>query len=183
MGGAGDQQGIGSRFGGRCRQGVTHLPRTVIGDVAHRIQCLAGGAGGNDHLFAVQQAGVEQRRQARQQIGGFQHPARSRVAACLNALGGPQDHKIPFSKSPEVILSALFAPHALVHRRSQGDGCGGGECNGGQQITGFPLPQPGQKIRRGRGHQQQVSPSGQLDVAHAGLGLGVQQLRVHRVPG
>src|SRR5699024_6720638 len=46
---AADQRDFGAQLHGGGGQGVAHLPRAVVGNVAHWVQRLAGRAGGDHH--------------------------------------------------------------------------------------------------------------------------------------
>ncbi len=48
----GDQGDPRTGFGGGLGQGEAHFPGTLVGDIAHRVDGLAGRAGGNHHMFA-----------------------------------------------------------------------------------------------------------------------------------
>ncbi len=83
----------------------------------------------------------------------------------------------------DIGLGNRFAPHRLIHRRSQGYRCLGRQADGGQQVIAGTLGQAGNKVGRCRGYQQQVCPLGQLDMAHAGFGFRVEQSVMYRVTG
>ena len=89
------------------------------------------------------------------------------------------DHKATLSERGQVVLSAGLRPHLLVHRRGQMHRCWGREHQGREQIIAPTAGQSCQAIGGGRCNQNKFGPTGQLNVAHPGLGFRVQQAIAH----
>ena len=72
------------------RQRHTHAAAGQIGDAAHGVDGLKGGAGREQHAFAHQQFGCPQIGQQFGQFGGFEHAAFAGFATGLAAAGGAE---------------------------------------------------------------------------------------------
>ena len=114
---------------------------------------------------------------------GLQHPARTDVAARLVALGGPQHRHTPVEQREHVRPRRARLPHLLVHRRSEHQRRRRREAQRREEIVGETVGEPGEHVGGGRRDEHQVRPPGELDVAHPGLGLLIEQLAVHGVRG
>ena len=178
-----DDGGAGAGVHRCLGQGITHLSRAVIGNVAHRVQRLAGGPGRDDDPLALQQPVLEQVGGGPGDDDGFLQAAGPDIAAGLLAAGGPDHGHAAPGQHSDICRRGRIAPHLLIHGGGQQLGSPGGQGHGGQQVIGATGGQPGEQVRRGGRDQQQVGPAGQFYVAHALLGLGVQQVGVHGVPG
>ncbi|MNF46739.1 hypothetical protein D3C84_279140 [compost metagenome] len=117
------------------------------------------------------------------QFLGFQHAAEADVATGLAAGGRAEQAQAALGEEFQVGLGRRVAPHGLVHGRGQGHGGVGGQHQGAQQVVRHALGQARHDVGGGRRDQHQVGPAGQLDMPHGRFGGGVEQVKVHGVPG
>ena len=185
--GAAHQRDAGARIRRRRRDRVSHLPGAVVGEVAHRIERLAGRTGGDEDLDAVENTAAEPGRGPGGDIGGdlvrLQHPAGPDLAAGLIAFSRTEHRDAPIEQRPDVCPGCARLPHLPVHRRGEHHRGGRRETQGGEEIVGEPVGEPRDHVGGGRGDEHQIRPSSELDVAHPRLGLRVEQVAVDRVRG
>ena len=82
---------------------------------------------------------------------------------------GPRCPAPPMS---EIVLRRRMLVHRPVHRRGDDDGAAEGEVGRGKQVVGDAGGHLGERVRRRRGDDHNVAPTGRLDVlepAAAGL--------------
>src|SRR5699024_912589 len=167
----------------------------VVGEEAHRVEVLAGAAGGDEQLAADQVAahgaapvagggdrgagGVEDRL-------GLRQPAGAGVGSGEPPVGGLEHGQAALAQHGDVFDGRGVLPHLGVHRRCHHDRGAGDQGGGGQQIVGAPHPQPRQQIGGGRGDHHQI---GLLAQAHMGDLLdvledgGEDRVVAERLPG
>ena len=155
----------------------------MVGEVAHRVQGLPGGARRDHHAPAREQATAEQSGGRLGNDRGLLHAPRADVAAGLLARSGTDHTEAALSQGGDIGAGGRVPPHLLVHRRGQQSGCGSRQGNGGQEVIGAARGESCQQVCCRRGDQQQVGPAGEFNMTHAQLGIGVQQLCVDRSAG
>ena len=132
VGGTGDQGDLGPAGGGGLCDGVAHLAGGVVGEVAHRVQGLLGGTGGDQHpqafhvLFVGQ--GVED---TFQQILRLGHLALAHRAAGQMAAGRLHDLPAVAAEGGQVILGHRVFIHLGVHGGGGDFGAVAGQNGGG----------------------------------------------------
>ena len=165
------------------RQGVTHASRGVVGEIAHGVQRFPGRPGGyQDVLTGEESAGEALRRRAGDGCG-LRHTTGPQVTAGLLSAIGVHDMHAARAQCCDIADGGRVAPHLLIHGRGQQFGGGCGQRHGAEQLVRAPRRQPRQAIGRGRRDEQQVGPTGELDMAHTALGLRVEEAVVHGVTG
>ncbi len=170
--------------GGRLGEREALFARAVVRNEAHGVDRLAGGTGGDHEAHAREGAAV------REQAGGvldeglgLEHAPRAELAARLIALGRPPHVAAVAAQLLDVAARGGRFPHAVVHRRRQGDRRRRGEAGRGQQIVGEPGRETREEVGARRRDQEEIRPPRELDVAHRGLGGGVEQVVAHRAAG
>jgi hypothetical protein len=150
----------------------THLAAGQIGDAAHRVDGLEGGAGGDQHPPAREQLGLEVRDQLVAQGRRLEHAAVADLAAGLVAGIGAEHQGTVGAQLRHIALRRRMCPHLAVHRRrhQQRHVCsmalGPRQAQQGQQIVGAALHQPGDEVGAGGGDQDRVGIARQVDVRH-----------------
>ena len=155
----------------------------MVGEEAHRVERLPRRAGGDEDIDALEGAAAEPGRDPGRDRLGLQHPARPHLAARLVAFTGTQHRHTPVEQRQHVRPGRARVPHLPVHRRREHQRRGRRQAQGGEEIVGEPVGEPREHVGGGRRDEHQICPPGELDVAHPGLGLLVEQLAVHRVGG
>ena len=74
-------------------------------------------------------------------------------------------------------------PHVDVHGGDEEDRRLGGHQGGGEKVVGDAAGHLADDVGGGRGHDEEIGPVGQGDVADLALLVEVEELGVHRVPG
>ena len=82
----------------------------------------------------------------------------------------------------DVGLRGGVLPHVHVHGRCHHEGPLAGEQRGGHDVVRDALRHLGDDIGRGRNHEREVCPLGELDVRDGGLGV-IEEVECHAVPG
>ncbi len=155
----------------------------MIGDIAHGIDRFPGRAGVDQDVAAGKQAALETFGGPRRDVGRFQHATGANVAAGLTTVTGTKHLYVALQQQRQVVLGCRVAPHCLIHRRGNGNRRIGSQDQCGQQIVTTALGQAGHHVGGCRSNKHQVGPARQFNVAHRGLGGGVQQVAVYGVPG
>ena len=181
--GTAHQRYPGARLRRRDRDRVSHLSGAVVGEVAHRIEGLAGGAGGDEDLDSLERATAEPGRDPGRDLVRLEHPARTDLAARLIAFPGAEHRDPPLEQRQHVRPGRTRLPHLLIHRRRDHHWRRRREAQGGEEIVGEPMGEPREHVGGGRRDEHQIRPSSELDVSHPRLGLLVEQVAVHRVGG
>ena len=182
--GSGHQRHVGAGLARRRGHREAHLSRAAVGQIAHRIERLAGRAGGDQHIETGQQARVRRRfEEARRELVRFPHAALADLATGLVAGGGSEHAHAAGHQGVDVRLGRLVGPHDPVHGRRQHDRRLGGEAQRREQIVGAAARQACDEVRAGRRDQHHLRPARQLDVAHGRLGRRVPQVGARRTAG
>ena len=112
---------------GHPGDGVAHLTGGVVGEVAHRIQGLLGGAGGDQHMAALQVVGQSQAAEnVVHQLLGLRHPPGAHRSAGQVAGAGGDDLPAVAAQNVQVVLGHLVFVHVGVHGRGNEFGAGAG---------------------------------------------------------
>ena len=162
-----------------ARQGKTHLAAGAVGNAAHRVNRLKGGAGGNQHALARQQFGLKKRDYVVQQFLGLAHAAIARFAAGLVAHAHTQHGGAVGTQLRHIAHSGGVRPHFAVHGRGQQQRHrfdGAGQAHQAEQIVSAPVQQFGHEIGAARSNKNGVGLSAQVDVRHI-VGLARVPLR------
>ena len=180
----GNQGDFGTGAGGSGGDGKAHLAGAVIAEISDRVECLAGGTGGNGDFLAGQNLWRgNQAHQPIHNIQRFQHPPWAHIATGLAAGVGPEQRHTAALQCVGIGPGGRVAPHGLIHGRCQHHRCLRGQAQGGEQIVRDTRGESRHHTGAGRGDQDHIGPFGQFDMPHGGLGGRVQQVGVHRVAG
>ena len=153
----------------------------MIAQESHRIDRFPGRSAGYEQMPSGQGLAGEQFRAGSEQIGGFDHAPRSHVAAGLIAFGRPEHAIAAAADFVQVLLGARIGPHALVHRRRDGDRRGSRQDQGGKQVIGPAMGGAGEKIGARRRDEYEIGPAREFDMSHRRLGFEIQQIHQHAV--
>ncbi len=153
---AGNQNHAGAAGGRGFGERVAHLAAGAIGDVAHRIERLLGGAGRNQHGLALQVAALVGGAFDRSgdgfgvsQTSGAGHPAGEVSAARLD------DGMAALDQGCQVGLGGGMLQHVDVHGRGDNHRAGEGEIESGEKIVRQAVCQFGHQVRRSRRDDKQ----------------------------
>ena len=169
----GDQRDLGAALRGDPGDRVALLARAAVADEAHRIDRLAGAAGGHQQLAAgqvVRQGVVALQQQLGQggDLFGFGEPARAAVRAGEPPGGGFEHHGPAAAQRGHVVDGGRVLPHLGVHRRREQHRTSRGEQGRGQQIVGAAVHGPGQQVGGGGRDDDQVSLLAEGDMRNRG---------------
>ena len=185
---AGHQRHFGAQFRQGGGDGVTLLAAGAIGQAAHRVDRLECRPGGDDRLPARQRPPGGARRQADDGVENGRrlgHPARPEFATGHLAVVRPHDRDavetVESLQPLDIGLDRRMQPHPYIHGRGQQHPLVRGDQGGGGQIVGQTVRRLGDQARRRRGHDHQIGPARQLDMAHGGFFFGVEKTRPHRM--
>ena len=157
-----DQDHPRARHRRRPGHGEAHFPAAVVADEAHRIERLAGRAGGNQHGQSLQVMKRERRgRRIRDgrfrvdfghalpsteqfddvttQFHRLQHPPSADFATSLFADSRPPDVYAAPRQQPTVVLGRDVLPHQPIHRRRHRNRLVGGQTQRAEQIVGHAV--------------------------------------------
>ena len=164
-GGAGDQGDLGPPEHGLPGDGIPHPAGAVVGEEAHRVQGLLGGAGGHRHPHPLEGLGPGQ-------LPGdvIQEDLRLGHLSAAHRLAGQQaavrrdDLKAVALQGLQVVLGDGVFQHGGVHGWGHQLLALGRQDHGGEHVVCNAVGQLGDDIRRGRGNEDQVRCRGQGDV-------------------
>ena len=167
----GDQRDLGAALGGDARHRVTLLARAAVADEPHRVDRLAGAAGGHQELAAGEVVGqrvvaFQQQLGQRGDLLRLGQPAGAAVGAGEPAERGFQHDRPAAPQGGHVVDGGRVLPHLGVHRRGEQHRTSRREQGRGQQVVGAAVRRAGQQIRGGRRHHDQVGLLAELDVRH-----------------
>ena len=183
-GGAGHQRDLRPAGGGGPGNGVAHAPGGVVGEIAHRIQRLLGGAGGDQNPQALHVPPVAYGvLHVLQKLLRLRHLALAHRAAGQPAAGRLNQLPAVPPQEGQVVLGHRVLIHAGVHGGGRQLGAVAGQDGGGEHIVRQPVGQLGQHIGRGGGHQHRVRLVGQGDVLHLERIVPVEGVHAHAVAG
>ncbi len=183
---AGDQHDIGA--GGGCRRGngVALFARGAVGDVAHRIDRLAGRAGGDQDALAgrgrsarwraQEPFGARRRSPAARPCGPVPASPRSAISPAL----GPTIRTPSRCKLRDIALRRRGRPHLRVHRRRQQDRFVGREQDGGGEIVGMAVRHFRHQVGGRRRDHDQIAVAREPDMADVELALADRTGRYRR---
>ncbi len=167
---AGDQDHARAARGGGFGQRVAHLAAGTVGDVAHRVERLLGGAGGDQHGFAFQVAAP-----ARFALDGLGDGLRIGQAARAGHAAGQvaalrlHDAVAAPAQRFQVGLRGGVLPHVDVHGGRHHHRAGEGQVERGEEIVRQAVGQLGDQVGRGRRDHQQLVLLGHGDVLDGAL--------------
>ena len=110
----------------------------------------------------------------------FEETTRTDVTASLFPRIRANELDTPTDELLEVILGRLVSPHLLIHCRRHHDRRWRGQRHRSQQVVRSTLREPGDDICGPWGDHHQISPAGQLNVTHPGLGRFIKQFAMGR---
>ena len=181
----GNQHHLGTRFLRGPGNGKTHLARGVVGDAAHRVNRLKGGACRDQHLLPGQAFGLKVGNHLGHQIGGLQHAPVTGFTTGLIP-GAHAQHNGPIGRHlVQVALGRRVGPHFPVHGRGQQQGRAltrSGQAQQAEQFIGPTLGQFGDEVGTARGDQQRIGLPAELDVGHVVVHAGVPLRTEHGPP-
>jgi hypothetical protein len=146
---AGHQGHIGAGFTGCARNGKTHLAARQVGDAAHRVDGLVGGAGRDQHMLAGQRFGRKESNHVFKNLLGLQHAAVAGLAAGLETAAHTQHRGAIGIQLNKVALRGRMRVHLTVHgRRHQQRHLvdGTGQAHQAQQVVGAAVQQLGHEV-------------------------------------
>ena len=170
-----DEGDVRTPHGGGAGHGIAHLAGGMVGQVAHGVQRLLGGAGSHGNVQACQIFGLGDGVQdvLNEHILLGQAAAAYILAGQQAALGG-DDRKAVVLQRLEVVLGDGIFQHPGVHGRGDQLGALGGQHHGGEHVVGNAVGHLGNDIGRGRGHEDDVGFLGQRDVGDFKLEIAVK---------
>ena len=172
---AGDQDDLGAAQHGLVGNGVAHLARAVVGQIADGIQGLLGGAGRHDDLFSRQGLfTADFMLDPLAEDRGLRQLAAACVAAGQVAAGRINDLKSVFAEQADIVPGDRVFQHGRIHGRGDQLFALCGQDDGREHIVRDPVGHFGDDIRRGRGDQDQVRLFGDGNMAHVKLKVPVE---------
>ena len=153
----------------RTGDGKSHLAAGQVGDATHGVNGLIGGASAHQHVLACQHLGLEKSHQLGQQFFGLQHAAVAHLAAGLVALPHIQHVDAVGLELRHIALRGGVGPHFAVHGGGHDQGhrvqraC---QAHEAEQVVGTAVHQLFHEVGTGRGHQNGIGPTAQVDVGH-----------------
>ena len=109
---------------------------------------------------------------------GLGQAAIAELATGHRAFVGLQHSDTCRSQQRDIALRRLVLPHPHIHGRHGDHRLVGGKDQRRRQIIGNPARHLGEQIGRRRAHHHQIGLAAQLDMAHLGLVLEVEQVGV-----
>ena len=154
----GDERDVGPPGGGLLGQGVALLARRAVADEAHRVDRLAGAAGGDEDAHAGEVAGAlaEDALDGGHDVGRLGQAARALVAAGQAADAGLDHVDAAAAQHGQVVLHGRVLPHLGVHGRAHDDRRPGGQQGGGEQVVGDAGGVGAEHPGGGRRHHDEV---------------------------
>ena len=181
-GGPGHQGHGGPPAGGGPGDGVAHPAGGVVGEIAHRVQRLPGGAGGDQHPQARHVLGVAHGvlhiLQQLVRLGHFPFPYR---AAGQPAAGRLDELPAVSAQRGQIVLGHRVFVHPGVHGGGGQLWAVAGQDGGGEHVVRQAVGQLGQHVGGGGSHQHHVRLVGQGDVLHLKLIVAVEGVHAHPV--
>ena len=139
----------------------------MVGEIAHRIQRLLGGASGDQHLFAHHILLMSQivEDDLQQHLRLRQLPLAHGTAGQIPA---GRLHHLPAvaAQGIQIVLGHWIFVHLGVHSRYHDLGTVAGQHRGGQHIVRQAVRQLGDDVGRSRSDHHQISLVGHGDVLH-----------------
>ena len=170
--------GTAAQRGGR--EVVPHLAGRAVRDVAHGIDRLARGTGGDDEFLAPE---VLHRRERRCQRGddrvGLGQATAPAQAGCERAAVRLHHGHAACAQRGDVGGDRRVFPHPAVHRRCDQDGTARGQQQRGEEVVGKAVRRFRDEIRGGRRNDDRRRPLGKGDVLDGVLTLRIEQVGQH----
>jgi hypothetical protein len=147
--GPGHQRHLGAGLARGTGDGKTHLAAGKVGDAAHRVDGLEGGAGGDQHLPAPPALGREEGGQCapRRMLLGLQHAAVAGLAAGLVAVPTAQQRRAVghHLRQLRCVAGWVHISRFIAGASSSGTGCSpaAGQAQQAEQVVGPALRQLG----------------------------------------
>ncbi len=183
MGGPRNDGHLRAGFSSGLRQRKAHFARACVGDSAHRVDRLEGGARSEQHTPACKDLGLAGCNQRRQQGLGLQHASGAVLLAGELAGVRAQDGHTVGRELRRVPLCSGLRPHLAVHGGRGKQRTLARKAQGGEEVVGPTLRKLGQEVgRRGR-NDDGIGAAREADVAHRVVGAGFPQIHRHRPAG
>ncbi len=191
----GDEGDLGPAGRGGAGQRVALEARGAVADEAHRVEVLAGAAGGDHHVetgevlgggAAVLAAAGEDVGGQGEDLGRVGQPALAGVGAGQAPLGGLDHDGTAGPQRGHVGLGGRVLPHLGVHRGREHDRTAGGEQRVGEQVVGQAVGRLGEQVGRRRRHHDELGLLADPHVRHlvdVGPHLGADRLARQGGPG
>ncbi len=177
--GAGDERHVRAVRGGSRGDGISHLARGGVGEVAHGVHRFMRGAGRDDHALAGEvPAGAQAIERGRDDLVHRGQLADARLAAGEPSGLGAHDEVVAALERLDVRDRGEVLPHVHVHGRHHDDGAGARKQGGAHGVVGDAVSHLGDDVGRGRAHEGEVGPLGKLDVWD-GRALVAEQVERH----
>src|SRR5207237_3567292 len=129
-----------ARIGGLGER-VAHAAARRVGDDAHGVEMLTGGAGGHDDVLPLPRRSLQQQPLRRRENGlGLAHPAGT-VARSLGEGARVRPHQVPAARDEPFQVGARrgMGVHRVVHRGRGQHGPRPGEQQRGEHVVREPL--------------------------------------------
>ena len=166
-----DERDVGAALGHHAGHRVALLARAAVSDESHRVDRLAGAAGGDQHLDAGQVvrqrvAAVQQQLGERGDLLGLGQAAGAAVGAGQAAGRGFENDCAAAAQRRDVVDGRRVKPHLGVHRRREQHGTSRGQQRRGQQVVGTARDRAGQQVSGGRRDDDEIGFLADADVRH-----------------
>ena len=143
----------------------------MIRNIAHRVDCFVGGAGGNDDALPRERLGREERVGELADFSGLHHAPGSLVAAGLKAFDGAEKRCAVELQVLYVALQGGIRPHRLIHGGHKGDRRASRGNERAREVVGDAVCRLGNQVRGGGHHEKEVRRAGKLNMGHHGIGV------------
>ena len=174
-----DAGGLGKRDGTRderdvravgrsgSRDGVSHLARGRVGEIAHGVHRLVRGARRDDDAASGEvSAGANSIECGRDDLLDRRELAGTRLAAGQPAALGAHEEVVAVLERLHVGDRGEVLPHVDVHGGRHDDGAGAREQRGAHGVIGDAVGHLGDDVGGGGAHERKVGPLGELDVGN-----------------
>ncbi len=162
-----------------ARNGIAHLARRMVGEVAHGVDGFDRGSGSHQVAFPGERrapfARGQQPLHGPHDGLGLLHAAFAREAAGQLALARLDHRDAPFGQRAQVLLRGDVGVHVQIHGRSHGHRTAGREVGREQEVVRRAVGHFRQRVGRRGGYEHQVGPLAQRDVGVPGAVLGIEE--------
>ena len=156
---------------------MAHLAGGAVGEVAHRVDGLAGRPCSDEEALAGQvAAGREQALDLFDDRLDLRQAALAALPGGERARFGLEDRHAPLAQRGDIGGDGDVVPHAAVHGGGHEDGAPRGQQERGEEVVGDAVGGLGEDIGRGRRHHEGVRPLGQRHVFDGLVALRVEDV-------
>ncbi len=156
----------------------------AVADEAHRIDRFVGRTRGHQRSLARQRARLaEEALDGGDDIHHLGQAAVPHLAAGEIAGAGADLQHAAASQRGDIGLGGGMGPHLQIHRGGDQDRLVGGEQRGRGEIVGQAMRHLGQQIGGGGRHHHQIGVARQIDMRHAVIVVGREQILGHGLAG